>query len=62
MVFGPENSRLKPLSYPRIFIPCDVISLLLQAAGGGLASAASHKNNSPDTGDHILVAGLAFEL
>ncbi len=62
MVFGPENSRIKPLSYPRIFIPCDVVSLLLQAAGGGLASAASHSNKSPNTGDHIMVAGLAFQV
>ncbi len=29
MTFGPENSRIAPLSYPRIFIPYDVVSLLL---------------------------------
>ena len=62
ITFGPENSRLKPLSYPRIFIPCDVASLLLQAAGGGIASAASNQNKSPDVGDHIMVAGLAFQV
>lgn len=50
------------MSYPRIFIPCDVVSLLLQAAGGGLASAASHSDKSPDVGDHIMVAGLAFQV
>ena len=60
--FGPENSHIKPLSYPRIFIPCDVISLLLQAIGGGMASVASHQDKSPDTGDHIMVAGLAFQV
>ena len=38
------------------------MSLLLQAAGGGLASAASHSNKSPDTGDNIMVAGLAFQV
>lgn len=38
------------------------MSLLLQAAGGGLASAASHSNKSPDTGDDIMVAGLAFQV
>lgn len=62
VTFGPENSRIKPLSYPRIFIPCDIISLLLQACGGGLASAESHTNRSPATGDHIMVAGLAFQV
>lgn len=60
--FGPENSHIKPLSYPRIFIPCDVISLLLQAIGGGMASVASHQDKSPNTGDHIMVAGLAFQV
>lgn len=62
LTIGAENSRIKPLSYPRIFIPCDVISLLLQAAGGGLASAQSHANESPDLGDNIMVAGLAFQV
>lgn len=46
------------------FIPCDLVSLLLQAAGGGLASSASHSNNASGvkTGDNIMVAGLAFQV
>lgn len=62
VTFGPQNSRIKPKSYPRIFIPCDVVSLFLQAAGGGIASVASNENKSPDLGDHIMVAGLAFQV
>ena len=27
-----------------------------------MASVASHTNKSPDTGDHIMVAGLAFQV
>ncbi|MCJ1286110.1 hypothetical protein MMC26_005453 [Xylographa opegraphella] len=60
--FGRENSRIAPLSYPRIFIPCDIVSLLLQAIGGAMASIASHQNKSADNGDHIMVAGLAFQV
>lgn len=60
--FGAQNSRLQPLSYPRIFIPCDVVSLMLQAAGGGLASAASHTNKDPSAGNNIMLAGLAFQV
>ncbi|KAF2113959.1 RTA1 like protein-domain-containing protein [Lophiotrema nucula] len=60
--FGPENSRIKPLSYPRIFIPCDLASLLLQAAGGGIASSASHTDKDPTVGNNIMIAGLAVQV
>lgn len=60
--FGPENSRIKPHSYPLIFILCDVLSLVLQATGGGLASVATHEHRNPDTGNHIMIAGLAFQV
>ncbi|KAI1069743.1 hypothetical protein LB507_008356 [Fusarium sp. FIESC RH6] len=60
--FGPENSRLPPEYYTRIFIPCDVVSLVLQALGGAMASIASHQHKSTDTGSNIMIAGLAFQV
>ncbi|RKU44323.1 hypothetical protein DL546_006261 [Coniochaeta pulveracea] len=60
--FGPKNSRIRPEWYTRIFIPCDVISLVLQAAGGGIASVASHNGDPVDTGDNIMIAGLSFQV
>lgn len=60
--FGTENSRIKPLSYPRIFIPCDIASLVLQALGGGIASAKTHQNEDPTVGNNIMIAGLAFQV
>ncbi|KAF7559489.1 hypothetical protein G7046_g4660 [Stylonectria norvegica] len=60
--FGPENSRLPPAYYTRIFIPCDVISLVLQALGGAIASIATQNNKSADSGSHIMIAGLAFQV
>ncbi|KAJ4290547.1 hypothetical protein N0V90_010764 [Kalmusia sp. IMI 367209] len=62
VTFGPENSRIRPLSYPRIFIPCDVASLLLQAAGGGIASSASHRDKDPTVGNNIMIAGLTVQV
>jgi hypothetical protein len=59
---GPEHSRIKPLSYPRIFIPCDFISLVLQATGGGMASVATHNGENPQKGNNIMIAGLAFQV
>ncbi|RBR16771.1 uncharacterized protein FIESC28_06806 [Fusarium coffeatum] len=60
--FGSENSRLPPEYYTRIFIPCDVVSLVLQALGGAMASIASHQHESTDTGSNIMIAGLAFQV
>ncbi|KAH9895463.1 RTA1-domain-containing protein [Xylariomycetidae sp. FL2044] len=60
--FGPENSRIPPEYYTRFFIPCDVVSLILQAVGGALASVASHNQEPTETGDNIMIAGLAFQV
>lgn len=60
--FGIENSRIKPLSYPRIFIPCDIASLVLQALGGGIASAKTHQHEDPTVGNNIMIAGLVFQV
>ncbi|KAF1958033.1 RTA1-domain-containing protein [Byssothecium circinans] len=62
LTFGAENSRIKPLSYPRIFIPCDLASLLLQAAGGGLASSAAHKDKDASVGNNTMIAGLVIQV
>ncbi|RYN25625.1 hypothetical protein AA0112_g8439 [Alternaria arborescens] len=59
---GPQHSRIKPLSYPKIFIPCDFISLVLQAAGGGMASVSTHNGEDPEKGNNIMIAGLAFQV
>jgi len=59
--FGTSTSRLQPKSYPRIFISCDIISILLQAAGGGSASGAADKGKSPQVGNDIVTAGLIFQ-
>ncbi|PNY29074.1 Sphingoid long-chain base transporter RSB1 [Tolypocladium capitatum] len=60
--FGPENSRIPPEYYTRIFIPCDVVSLLLQATGGGMAAISFHNNDSNTTGTNIMVVGLSFQV
>ncbi|KAK2048658.1 RTA1 like protein [Colletotrichum somersetense] len=60
--FEPKNSRIPPEWYTRIFIPCDLTSLVLQAVGGALASVAHHRNQSTRTGDNVMLAGLAFQV
>ncbi|KAK3394281.1 putative sphingoid long-chain base transporter RSB1 [Podospora didyma] len=61
--FGPENSRIPPLWYTRIFIPCDIISLIMQAAGGAIASIAERdQQDLLKAGNNIMLAGLAFQV
>lgn len=44
-----------------IFVTCDVISLVMQAIGGAMASIASQKHTSTFIGTNIMVAGIAFQ-
>jgi hypothetical protein len=53
---------MKPMWYSYIFIACDVISLAIQAAGGGTAAGALTVYESADNGTHIMVGGLAFQV
>jgi len=58
--FGAEKSRIRPGLYTAIFISCDVASILMQAAGGGVAAA--EQANLVDIGDDIIVAGISFQV
>lgn len=60
---GPYSSPISPKLYLWIFCTCDVISLVVQAVGGALASSASSTptgNTKPGT--DIMVAGILFQL
>lgn len=59
---SPQLSRLPARWYTYIFITCDLISLVLQAAGGGTAATADGDMAQLDTGDHMMMAGLSFQV
>ncbi|KAJ5728478.1 RTA1-domain-containing protein [Penicillium malachiteum] len=62
-LLGPESSILKPNTYLWIFCTCDILSLVIQAAGGGMASAAVNSvNGNTAPGTHTMVAGIVFQL
>lgn len=54
-----ESSRFKPVWFYYIFIPSDIVSLILQAAGGALSSTS---NGGSDVGVNIALAGLGFQV
>ncbi|WVQ79504.1 hypothetical protein IAT38_001603 [Cryptococcus sp. DSM 104549] len=57
---GPQFSLLRPKLYLAIFISCDIISLILQAVGGGWAASAD--GPVPKTPTNIMVIGIVFQL
>jgi len=61
VVHGTQISRLSPRSYSLIFMSCDFISLVLQGAGGGIASTANTTSGS-NAGRYVMIAGLAFQV
>jgi hypothetical protein len=58
---GSENSRLKPKMYTYIFVGCDLLSLILQGAGGGMAATARDSKGSRN-GVNIMIAGLVSQV
>ncbi|KAI1343193.1 RTA1 like protein-domain-containing protein [Xylariaceae sp. FL0016] len=61
-IFGSENSRIRPELYTKIFIPCDVICLITQSAGGTISAIAASNKDSTTTGDNIIIIGLALQV
>ncbi|KAK5018940.1 RTA1 like protein-domain-containing protein [Cryomyces antarcticus] len=56
---GVEHSRFSPKLYYWLFIPCDIVSLTLQAAGGASSSTSSGNSKA---GVDIAIAGLSFQV
>lgn len=61
IVYSEHVSRFKPATYTFLFVGCDFVSLLLQAAGGGLASAGNTESVK-NTGKDIMVAGVSWQV
>lgn len=61
-VLGPECSVLKPKQYTVVFVTADIVSLALQATGGGFAVMAGDDKDQLDLGNNIMMAGIAFQV
>lgn len=62
VIYGESYSRVAPLVYTLIFVACDLISIIIQAVGGGISATALYDNKSTEDGTHIMVAGMAFQV
>lgn len=63
-IYGQQVSPLKPMTYSAIFIVADVVSIVIQAAGGGTAAAGDTDGNSDTikTGGWIMVGGIGVQV
>lgn len=59
---GAQYSRIPPSYYTWIFIGCDIVSILMQAAGGGIAGAADKNVDLAEAGNNLMVAGVAIQV
>lgn len=61
---GRSTSILSARAYLWIFCTCDIISLVIQAIGGGSASVAFNSTPAGNTkpGTNIMVAGIIFQM
>lgn len=60
-IVGPGHSRISPKMYTYIFVAFDLLALILQGAGGGIAATAKDRQGSKN-GANIMVAGLAWQV
>lgn len=60
-IYAPTKSLLKPRTITICFISCDLLSLILQAVGGALASTAKTESQRGE-GVDIMLAGLATQV
>ncbi|KAG9229842.1 RTA1 like protein-domain-containing protein [Amylocarpus encephaloides] len=59
---GKEYSLLRPKLVLWIFITSDVLCTTLQVAGAAILGSAQSNRKDPNTGNHILTAGLAIQV
>lgn len=60
-LLGPQYCRFNPTLYAVTFVLGDLASLIVQAIGGGQASAAETLKEAND-GAHVMVAGVIVQM
>ncbi|KAI0061918.1 RTA1-like protein [Artomyces pyxidatus] len=58
---GSRYSRLSARWYTIVFLSCDIISLVVQAIGGAMASEST-TNAGAANGGHVMLGGIVFQL
>ncbi|KAI0110935.1 RTA1-domain-containing protein [Nemania sp. FL0031] len=59
---GRGAFNINPRLYSRVFIPCDIVALVVQGAGGAVSVTESVRTTGVSPGAAIVIAGLTFQL
>lgn len=59
---GPQYSVLRPMYYFIVFLIADIVSLILQAVGGGQAASSAADSAPTDSATTIMVVGICVQL
>jgi hypothetical protein len=59
---GHEFSPLPPKTVLWLFISCDAVATVIQVTGASLIGSAYSNGKDPNTPNHILLAGLIFQV
>ncbi|EIM90022.1 RTA1-domain-containing protein [Stereum hirsutum FP-91666 SS1] len=60
-LLGENYSRLSSKRYTQLFLTCDIIALVVQGTGGGIASSADDEAGT-NAGGNIMLGGIVFQL
>ncbi|KAJ7433447.1 RTA1 like protein-domain-containing protein [Mycena galericulata] len=58
---GASYSLLSPKWYTILFLPCDIIALVVQGVGGGMASSANTLAGA-NVGANVMLGGIGFQF
>nr|OQO20454.1 hypothetical protein B0A51_11642 [Rachicladosporium sp. CCFEE 5018] len=61
-IYGRQYAPMSPKLILWIFIVCDVVATIVQVAGAALVGSAYSNRKDPTKFNHILLAGLAFQV
>ncbi|GJE86149.1 RTA1 domain-containing protein [Phanerochaete sordida] len=60
-ILGVRYSRLTPRWYTAVFLTCDIVALVIQGLGGGIAADAKTISTT-NLGANVMLAGIVFQL
>lgn len=62
VMYGRQFTILKPMWYSYFFVASDVICLIVQGVGGGIASSATKDKTDPMPGTWVMFAGVLAQV